>query len=51
MDTFLYNSVEASLFSLDTDECTSDPCMNGAKCIDVVNGYSCEGTAGLVGEL
>ena len=25
-----------------TDECASQPCMNGGRCIDIVGGYRCE---------
>ncbi|XP_066298234.1 zonadhesin-like [Branchiostoma lanceolatum] len=31
------------------DECRSDPCQNGATCIDQLNGYTCECTAGYKG--
>ena len=34
---------------LDTDECASDPCINGATCVDQVNQYSCTCTAGYEG--
>lgn len=27
---------------IDIDECSSTPCLNGAKCIDLPNGYDCE---------
>lgn len=27
---------------IDIDECSSTPCLNGAKCIDRPNGYECE---------
>ena len=30
-------------------ECVSDPCQNGAQCIDFVNGYLCMCTAGWTG--
>ena len=36
---------------LDIDECASDPCQNAAKCIDDVNGYTCECLAGWTGPL
>jgi len=25
----------------DIDECTSNPCQNAARCMDLVNGYDC----------
>lgn len=27
---------------VDIDECSSTPCLNGAKCNDQPNGYNCE---------
>lgn len=27
---------------IDIDECSSTPCLNGAKCVDLPNGYDCE---------
>lgn len=30
-----------SLLSLDVDECSSDPCLNGGSCVDLVGNYSC----------
>ena len=35
---------------VDTDECSSDPCMNGGTCTDGVNSYSCACVAGYTGE-
>ena len=29
------------LFVTDIDDCTPDPCMNGATCVDQVNDYTC----------
>ena len=26
---------------VDIQECASDPCLNGATCTDLVNGYEC----------
>ena len=34
------------LKSTDIDECATDPCQNGGTCIDQVNGYQCQCTAG-----
>ena len=28
-------------FSLDINECASDPCQNGGTCVDMVDGYEC----------
>ncbi|CAH1798330.1 unnamed protein product [Owenia fusiformis] len=34
---------------LELDECDSDPCQNGGRCIDRYNGYKCECAAGFFG--
>ena len=28
--------------SLDINECSSQPCLNGGRCVDAVNGYTCD---------
>ena len=33
----------------DVDECESSPCLNGAACIDLDNGYRCQCTDGWQG--
>ena len=33
----------------DIDECTSNPCVNDATCVDDVNGYTCNCAAGYTG--
>ena len=33
----------------DVNECESNPCNNGGRCVDGVNGYSCNCTDGYVG--
>jgi len=38
-----------ALLSLDVDECSSNPCMNGGSCQDDVDGYSCACIAGYSG--
>ena len=35
---------------LDTEECTSNPCKNGATCDDAVNMYTCTCAAGYEGD-
>ena len=35
----------------DIDECESDPCINGATCVDGVNNYTCICAAGYSGDL
>ena len=44
----LYNVL--NIFS-DTNECASNPCQNGATCIDAVNSYTCNCAAGYEGTL
>ena len=36
-------------FSLDLDDCVSHNCSNGASCIDGINSYSCNCSAGFTG--
>lgn len=31
-------------------ECASSPCLNGASCVDLVNGYACLCPRGYVGQ-
>jgi len=38
------------LLVIDINECNSDPCMNGAKCSNKVNGFTCKCTAGFKGD-
>ena len=35
---------------LDVNECHSNPCLNGGKCIDEVDKHSCECLPGYKGE-
>ena len=35
---------------LDVLECSSFPCMNGATCLEMVNGYQCQCAAGFTGD-
>lgn len=35
---------------IDIDECSSNPCLNGGTCIDLVNGYNCSCTSSLTGK-
>lgn len=40
------------MYSLtETDECASDPCQNGATCVDGVAGFTCDCTEGFEGDL
>ena len=36
-------------FVLDIDDCESDPCQNGATCVDGVNSYTCICVKGFTG--
>lgn len=35
---------------VDINECSSNPCRNGANCVDRVNSYACICRAGYTGE-
>lgn len=37
--------------SIDVDECNSNPCLNGATCIDNVASFTCSCPIGLTGKL
>ena len=48
--TYLINTPNIfALFSVDINECASDPCQNGATCIDQVNNYQCTCVNGYTG--
>ena len=34
----------------ETNECDSNPCQNGGKCVDEVNGYTCNCEDGFTGK-
>lgn len=34
----------------DVDDCETNPCKNGGKCIDGINSYTCNCAAGYVGK-
>ena len=39
-----------SFFSLDTDDCYPNPCLNNGTCTDGVNDYNCTCVPGFVGK-
>ena len=42
--------LKMGMFSVaDIDECSSNPCLNGATCTDAVNQYTCGCVAGYTG--
>ena len=48
---FFCNTVWTYLIIIiaDVDECKSNPCNNGGRCVDGVNGYACNCTDGYIG--
>ena len=48
-----YNSViiprDLCFFLPDIDECSPNPCLNGAVCVDGINRYTCNCVAGYTG--
>lgn len=36
-------------FLADINECSSNPCLNGATCVDAVDGYECDCRSGYEG--
>ena len=36
-------------FSIDIDECASNPCSTNGVCVDLVGSYSCDCVAGFAG--
>lgn len=43
---FLLAGFSGEMCQINIDECSSTPCLNGAKCIDLPNGYECECSEG-----
>ena len=42
-------SLSFNLFTIDINECSSNPCLNGGSCTDQVNGYVCSCQPGYAG--
>ena len=52
--SFLVGNVlrnSASFFPLDVNECASNPCKNGATCVNTVEGFNCTCTKGFQGKI
>ena len=50
--TLLFDRIKQSnIFCLlDIDDCDPSPCLNGGKCVDGVDSYSCKCAAGYTGD-
>ena len=47
---YFRQSLPCPFFSLDTDECYPNPCLNNGTCTDGVNDYNCTCVPGFVGK-
>lgn len=47
----MWNNGSVCFVSADVDECQSNPCLNGATCLDGVNSFSCLCLPSYTGEL
>ena len=43
----MYAGYSGPTCAINVDECASDPCINGATCIDGVNDYTCRCQPGI----
>ena len=41
--------LQCDILLIDINECSSNPCMNGATCTDAVNSYTCACVPGYTG--
>ena len=48
MDGYTWNPT--TFYCLDIDYCNSNPCMNGATCVDNVSSFTCNCPAGYSGD-
>lgn len=44
----VFSGFSGEMCQIDIDECSSTPCLNGAKCMDLPNGYECECAEGKI---
>lgn len=47
----MWNNISLCFVSADVDECQSNPCLNGATCLDGVNSFTCLCLPSYAGEL
>lgn len=45
---WIFSGFSGDMCQIDIDECSSTPCLNGAKCMDLPNGYDCECAEGKI---
>ena len=47
---FAYFLIDRNAYFLDIDDCVNHTCASGGLCVDGVNSYSCNCSAGYTGE-
>ena len=47
---FVKDNSFTSFFFADIDDCESNPCQNGATCVDGIDSYTCECANGYSGD-
>ena len=50
ISSLLSNHCLTILSFLDIDECASKPCLNGGKCVDGINSFTCKCAPGFMGK-